>query len=1022
MLRKVLCFIPLLLLFANSLFGQASASLNGRVTDPQGNPVAGAAVTVTNAASGIARDTPTNEEGLYNVPSLAPGNYNIKVAAQGFSTRETKGVELLTGSNLTVDSQLSLGVVQQTVSVEAKASLVEPDQSTPGASIRPSEVAELPILNRTIAAMITLIPGAREVAGTVSVHGASSNWVSIAGGSGQNFDTLVDGMEDKEDQCGGVSIVYSLDSVLEFKTLTNGAPAEYGRGTGQVLIATKSGTNAVHGTAFGYFRNQDLVRTDYFSDPAHGGLGKPPFLHEQYGGSVGGPIIKNKLFYFGSYEYIKQHYSVARSAQQDMELDALATALPQYGIVTSSSIPQPSTDNIYMGKVNWQPNEAHNVFFRWSGEVGSIENDYSSNTAILLNWEPYQDKNEQNLMNGAAGDTWVINPTTVNQFTTQWISFKHDTLFPQCPLVNTNPITIALGPDACLSESIATVSGDLTSGISNAYSNWFTRDRRWEWRDDLSKQIGRHSWKAGIDYVYQPTDGGFFAGGSPGAIYLSADPSVIASNKSLYPEGFQSPNAIYEYLQTSLAADGGGQLVGSDYSKDNWTVGAYLLDDFKVSSTVTLNLGLRWDAYSTFNSEANRSIEATYLVLKAIGSPYGVLPKGWPNLHDYQPRVGLAWDMGGKGKNVLRVSYGIFYDDQLKNTTYLIDQQSPPQTGIFYTSAVVSPGFGLNPNPALTPLPAIPPISTTFPAGLNSAGAWYDPNHTQDAQSQQYHAGWSHLFGANSVLSVDHTDIFGYNLWRTLDINPIINGVRPLAAALQNTFGSASLLGPVYIQAAVDHSHYDETVFHYERRFAKGNSFQVNYVLSWADAMAGDGDATPRSLMGVGYPQIPSPSGGYIFEPWEWGPTPYDERHRITATGVFNLPYKIEVAPTLTFATGRPYTLFQGQNPSGEPGSLLQITNSAGVPEGIGDARGNDLFILNARVSRIFPFGRDGRYKIAAFGELYNITDRANFGNNYGGVKGTATYQLPTGYIGGFGAVSTTPNSFQVQFGARFTY
>ena len=196
--RKVLCFIPLLLLSASSLFGQASASLNGRVTDPRGNPVPGAAVTVTNAASGIARDTSTNDAGLYNVPSLAPGNYNIKVAAQGFSTRETKGVELLTGSILTVDSQLSLGVVQQTVSVDAQAALVESDQSTPGASIRPSEVAELPILNRTIAAMITLIPGAREVAGTVSVHGASSNWVSVAGGSGQNFDTLVDGRKTRK--------------------------------------------------------------------------------------------------------------------------------------------------------------------------------------------------------------------------------------------------------------------------------------------------------------------------------------------------------------------------------------------------------------------------------------------------------------------------------------------------------------------------------------------------------------------------------------------------------------------------------------------------------------------------------------------------------------------------------------------------------------------------------------------------------------------------------------------------------
>ena len=1022
MTRRVLCCVPLLLLSAISLFGQASASLNGRVTDPQGNPVAGAAVTVTNAGGGIARDTVTNADGLYNVPSLVPGNYNVKVTAQGFSTTETKGVELLTGSNLSVATQMALGTLQQTVSVNAQAALVESSESTQGGSIRPAEVAELPILNRTMASMMTLIPGAREVAATISSHGALSNWVSIGGGSGQNFETLVDGTEDREDQCGGVMISYNLDSVLEFKTLTNGADAEYGRGTGQVLIATKSGTNEVHGSAFGYWRNQDLIRTDYFSDPAHGGLGKAPFLHEQYGGSVGGPIIKDKLFYFGSYEYTKQNYNVPRSAQQVSELGALAAGLPQYGIVVNGSVPQPATDNTYIGKVNWQPNAAHSVFFRWSGEAGSITNDYSSNTAIFLNWEPYQDKDQQFLMDGAAGDTWVINPTTVNQFVMQWLSDKHDTVFPKCPLVNTTPITTALGPDACLSESIATVSGDLSSGISNAYGNWFNRERKWQWRDDLSKQIGRHSLRMGVDYVYLPTDGGFFAAGSPGAIYLSADPSVIASNKTLYPEGFQSPNAIYLDLQTSLAADGGGQNVGGLYAKDNWSVGAYFQDDFKVSSNITLNLGLRWDVYSMFNSPANRSENATYLVLKAIGSPYGVLPSGLPDMHDWQPRVGLAWDVGGRGKDVIRISYGIFDIEQIKNTTYLIDQQSPPQTGLYYTSTVVNPGFGLNANPAMTPLPAIQPISTTFPAGLSSAGYWYDPRHTKDAQAQQYHAGWSHTFGGTSVLSVDHTDIFGYNEWRDLDINPIINGVRPLAAALQSTFGNASLLGPVYIDSAVNHSVYDETVAHYERRFAKGNSFQVNYTLSWANGMAGDADGTLRGFPYYLYPAIPSPTGGSIYAPWEWGPTPYDERHRITAFGVFNLPFRIQVAPTLTFATGRPYTLFQGANPSGEPGALLQITNSAGQFQGIGDARGENLFILSARVSRIFPFGNDGRRNIAAFGELYNITDRANFGSNYGDVQGTATYRLPTGYIGGFGAVSTTPNSFQVQFGARVTF
>ena len=127
----------------------------------------------------------TNGEGLYNVPSLPAGNYNIKVTAQGFSTTETKGVELLTGSNLSVDIQMSLGALQRTVSVQAQAALVESYQSTQGFSIRPTEVSELPVLNRTMAAVMTLIPGAREVAGTVSAHGTSSNWVSIGGGADQ---------------------------------------------------------------------------------------------------------------------------------------------------------------------------------------------------------------------------------------------------------------------------------------------------------------------------------------------------------------------------------------------------------------------------------------------------------------------------------------------------------------------------------------------------------------------------------------------------------------------------------------------------------------------------------------------------------------------------------------------------------------------------------------------------------------------------------------------------------------------
>jgi hypothetical protein len=999
-----------------SVFAQASASINGRIVDQQGAVVPNAAITITNASSSLSRTTVTNAEGLYSVPALVPGNYDVKVELQGFSTAESRGIELLTGANLAVDLQMTLGEVRQTVAIVAQAELVESTQANQGGSIRATEVAELPMLNRSMAALMNLIPGAREVAGTVSAHGASSNWVSIGGGAGQNFDTLVDGIGNKENQCGGTMINYNLDSVQEFKTLTNGASAEYGRGTGQVLIATRSGSNILHGTAFGYFRNESLIRTDYFSDPVHGGLGKPPFLRNQFGGSLGGKIIRDKLFYFGSLEYIKQNYNVSRTGPQISLLNTLATALPSLGIVVNGSIPQPSRDWLYMGKVNWQLSPAHSVFFRWSGEWGYILNDFSGNTAINLSWQPYQDKNIQFLMNGAVGETSVISTKTVNQFTAQWVSFKHDNQYPQCPLN-----IPSLGPNSCLGESLSFPS--LSSGISGAYEHWFTRQRKWQWRDDLSTQMGRHGLKFGVDFIYLPTYGGFFAGGSPGTVSFFDDPSTIVNNSNgKYPLGFNTPGIVRQITETSLATNGGGQNVGTYYSKDNWIAGLYAQDDFKVSTHLTLNLGLRWDAYSLFNSAENRAKNAVYLALKAIGSPYGALPD-FPQKLNFQPRIGIAWNPRGNGKDVFRLSYGIFFADQIKNTTYQRDYLSPPQTGIYYTQTLVNTTVGqgalANFVFGVTPLPPIPPISTALVPGLNTAGYWYDPKHSKDAQTQQYHLGWSHVLASRSVVSVDHADILLYDGWRPLDINPLISGVRPLAADLQRVYGSGTILGPVFVTSAVNHAWYDETVVHFERRFSNLGSFQTNYVLAWSQGMGGSADGTIRNV--AQYPQTPSPSGGYIYAPYEYGPTSFDERHRITASGIFNIPFKIEIAPTMTFATARPYGLFRAPNPSGD--GSLQVLGSDGNPVGINPQRGTPLFMLSTRVTRNFRWGADGRYHVAAFGELYNITDRANFGAVYGtAAYAPATYQKPTGYIGGFGAVSTLPNSFQAQFGARFTF
>jgi hypothetical protein len=267
------------------------------------------------------------------------------------------------------------------------------------------------------------------------------------------------------------------------------------------------------------------------------------------------------------------------------------------------------------------------------------------------------------------------------------------------------------------------------------------------------------------------------------------------------------------------------------------------------------------------------------------------------------------------------------------------------------------------------------------------------------------------------VISVDYTHILGHDGWRQVDVNPIINGNRILAPAFQSVLGDANILSNVYIIRSVDRSLYDEVTAHFERRFSPRASLQANYTLAWARGMGGVTDGTV--ITSAPYPQTPSATGGDINAPWETGPTAFDERHRVVVTGLLTVPGGIDVSPSMTFATARPYTQFRAVNPSGN-GSLM-ILDASGNPAGVNNARGIPLFNLNMRVTKNLPIG--GERKVSLFAEFYNMTNRANFGNVFfGNAFAPATYGLPAGYLGGVGAVSTLPNSFQVQFGGRFSF
>src|ERR1700730_3545388 len=282
--------VSLVLLACTSVFAQGTSTFNGRVTDPAGAVIAGSDVTATNKATGVARTTKTNGDGLYSLPALPAGAYDVKVENTGFAPAARADVNLVTDTTLTLDFKLTLAGTSQDVQVTGEAPMVETTQSHLATNLQHTDVQELPMLNRTLSALIALNPGVREETTNMNVPGTSTTHTYFnVGGNGRNSMELVDGMDNHDDNDAGATMELTLEGIQEFNVMAHGAPAEYGRtGGGVASLVTKSGGNQIHGSAFGYGRSDAFTKVDYFSDPAHGGPGKPPYSREQFGGSVGG--------------------------------------------------------------------------------------------------------------------------------------------------------------------------------------------------------------------------------------------------------------------------------------------------------------------------------------------------------------------------------------------------------------------------------------------------------------------------------------------------------------------------------------------------------------------------------------------------------------------------------------------------------------------------------------------------------------------------------------------------------------
>lgn len=1053
------------ILFATSARAQVTTgTITGRVTDTQSRVVSGATVTATNKGTGQARTAVTNGEGDYVIAELTPGKYDVTVEAKGFSKALLQDFELNVGAKVTQNFELKPGEVSATVNVSADTVPLETTKSEIGGVVNSTEIQNLPLINRTFANLAVIIPEARPVS-TFDPTKTHVGTIAFSGGDGRQVDVNVDGGDNKDNVVGSLLQNFSYESIQEFQVAEHRWTAESGRSVGGVVnVISKSGTNALHGSGFFNFRGQGLRAKDFFEKRDN--LVKTPFNREEFGGSIGGPIKKDKLFFFGAIERFRERQSIALTTSQVAQINAIP------GITASPTIPTPYDDTLLTVKIDNTISGKQLMSYRYAFQKNSSPNDQV---------DPAQpsdlaggNTNNNKLHSFVVSHTYTLSPRRLNVFTFQFQNFENDILG-----VTTNP--------NLLFPSVQTGA--------NVNVPQQTKERKYQFRDDFSWQSGKHSTKFGVNYIYTKLAGFFFFGANGYQITFFDDPLTIKNNLSstncnaagtpanCYPQGFATPGAVNEITFNT----GAGDTTQPPFHQ----LAFYFQDDYKVTPRLTLNLGLRWDA--NIKILPDQSNNRTLLILKQLTTSPRAQALANANLHrtttgwkEFQPRVGFAYDPKGDGRSVIRGGYGIFYDQIFQNLTLFSTQQTNPT--IYQTILDLTNGFVHDPAGDLTnfrfgidPLPTGAQCSATdlCPGAF---GRINDPT-LKDPYVQKFSLGFETRLGSHYTLASDYVHTLGIHENRVLNINPRMREIcdpnyggstsnpgclgkpdtRFFGAAFDAAGQSRNRLTQINMFTSNNRSRYDSWVTTLRRRGRK-SQYSISYVLSQSQGWGGQPTA---SYSGNGIAITPENQ----FRPEEFGPTRIDERHRIVASGVFDLGHGFQLAPIVQLASARPYSANAGSDIDGDgrrtvdricdgvsPLAVLQaLVNGTPFPTGVfgtgtltrgcTQARVNsvrDGFLVNGttitphsgryfdvdlRLTKAFSLGE--KVKVKGFVNFYNIfnTENLSFAERRGlssmaGCPGDLTsckFLQPVSLFGpGFGPPVGVP--FTMQLGARVDF
>jgi len=689
------------LLMGLPLFSQINTGrLLGTVTDQTGGVIAGAMVTVTNSQTGVARNLVADDAGEYNAPNLTPGMYTVKVTANGFQTFERQNIELGVGQDARIDAQLTPGQVTQTITVSEAAPLLDTTSATVQGTINTENIVDIPLNGRNYQNLLQLRPG------VTTKPGGGTLTTSTNGLRPEDNNYYVEGL-DNDEPFTGQSIINStlpvgdaatfvpIDAIQEVNVQTN-SPAEFGKRPGAVInVGLKSGTNTIHGTGFAFGRSDKFDSAEYaFPGPAP----KSPAELEQWGGTVGGPIIKDKLFYFGAFE--RQTYNIAGnypvitptttdlgnstlaisnsipSAERDLANHTIAlnplsvNLLPLFGANTTGSANQnfgfPNVVSIYniLGKIDYHLSDHHTIAGSYFFGNGTALAESITNPGLTQ--PQFRDTAQLRAQFVTMSWTWTPNSTWVNDLRFGWnqhqrIDHVNDINTPLSTYgINTGVTDPLLGGFPTIQVSdFSQLGGD--QNLPKDYGP----SKDYDAVDHISFLRGKHAFKFGVETLFLRPYLGNRTGGR-GVFNFTSGGMAFAGSSSL--EDFLAGDPDSSSGGTVLNGNPLRHLRQEDYS-------GFFEDTWHVLPHVTLNYGLRYE-YFTVMRDANNLIgnwDPT-VGFEQVGVNINSAYNGYHK--DFSPRLGIAWDIGGRGKTVVRAGGGLYYVDLV--AAALVDQTQIP--------------------------------------------------------------------------------------------------------------------------------------------------------------------------------------------------------------------------------------------------------------------------------------------------------------------------------------------------------